>query len=453
MPENRQSVNNAVSISSSASIEEGIGKLKIEEGNRDDGSSSPYPDRPGEPDCIFYLRTGLCGYGSNCRFNHPPHASQVAEFKGELPQRVEQPDCGYYLKTGTCKYGSTCKYHHPRDRHGAGQISFNILGLPMRQEEKSCSYYLRTGLCKFGAACKFHHPEPASHGAVLPPNGPPAYGPASPFPPGLYYASGGPPTWSLLRVPSLPNPRAQGPQPYMPIVISPSQGIVPAQGWNTYLGNPVSSASILGSNLAYNPKAQVESGSSGQVPLYSASLPDLPERPDQPECRYFIQTGSCKYGSDCKYHHPRSKFAQMTVNTLGPLGLPLRPGQAVCSHYSTYGLCKFGATCKFDHPLAGYSYNYSLGLPHASMINPSLLPYPRSSQLVYSSESSPSKSSKNPSWIQKPETVRNKRYNPNSSAPEGSPERAASPNSVATSSELPQMHTIQAGDAMVLAAS
>lgn len=39
----------------------------------------------------------------------------------------------YFLKTGTCKYGSTCKYHHPRDRHGAGPILLNILGLPMRQ--------------------------------------------------------------------------------------------------------------------------------------------------------------------------------------------------------------------------------------------------------------------------------------------------------------------------------
>lgn len=39
--------------------------------------SNPYPDRPGEPDCIYYLRTGLCGYGSNCRFNHPKYGSQV----------------------------------------------------------------------------------------------------------------------------------------------------------------------------------------------------------------------------------------------------------------------------------------------------------------------------------------------------------------------------------------
>lgn len=39
--------------------------------------SNPYPDRPGERDCQFYLRTGLCGYGSSCRYNHPTHLPQV----------------------------------------------------------------------------------------------------------------------------------------------------------------------------------------------------------------------------------------------------------------------------------------------------------------------------------------------------------------------------------------
>ena len=32
----------------------------------------PYPERPGEPDCSYYMRTGSCGFGSNCKFNHSP---------------------------------------------------------------------------------------------------------------------------------------------------------------------------------------------------------------------------------------------------------------------------------------------------------------------------------------------------------------------------------------------
>jgi len=34
-----------------------------------------------------------------------------------LPQRPTEPECIYFLKHGRCKYGSTCKYHHPANVH------------------------------------------------------------------------------------------------------------------------------------------------------------------------------------------------------------------------------------------------------------------------------------------------------------------------------------------------
>lgn len=36
------------------------------------GGGEFYPERPGMPDCAYYMRTGTCGYGSKCRYNHPP---------------------------------------------------------------------------------------------------------------------------------------------------------------------------------------------------------------------------------------------------------------------------------------------------------------------------------------------------------------------------------------------
>ena len=96
--------------------------------------------------------------------------------------------------------------------------------------------------------------------------------------------------------------------------------------------SPISSTSILGSNLFYNSRNQSEPGSSGQVQLLSSLSQHLPERPDQPECRYFMSTGSCKYGSDCKYNHPKERIAQLATNTLGPLGLPLRP-VSFCTYF------------------------------------------------------------------------------------------------------------------------
>lgn len=154
----------------------------------------------------------------------------------------------YFLKTGACKYGPTCKYHHPKDRNGAEPVVFNALSLPMRQViawrllyfsfplsnvedlfefllqgEKPCPYYLRTGTCRFGVACKFHHPQPHNEHST-------AYGMSS-FPSGgLHYGAG---LTMMSTYGTLPRP--QLPQPYVPIMVSPSQGLLPPQGWATYM--------------------------------------------------------------------------------------------------------------------------------------------------------------------------------------------------------------------------
>lgn len=346
-------------------LEGALRRLRLDNQN---GGLFPYPDRPGEPDCVYYLRTGHCGYGNNCRFNHPAFVGQGGSNEEELPERVGKPDCVFYLKTGTCKYGSFCKYHHPPDKREAAQVVFNSLGLPMRQVEKSCPFYMRNGHCKYGAACKFHHPEPEP-------------------------TSG---SWPLANLsPGLP--LQQMLQNYAPVIL-PSQSIIPTNGWNTYVGclSPSSSYPSLGSDLGYYNNV-VESGSNS----LDSTVSYLPERPDKPECRNYLNTGSCKYGSGCKYHHSRERAPQSVTNTLGPLGLPMRPGQAICSYYSLYGLCKYGPTCKFDHPLAGYSY--SVNVPTLSTL---YRMNPTSSSMVYSSEASPDKiSSKSTSWSPKQEVV------------------------------------------------
>ncbi|GAV71983.1 zf-CCCH domain-containing protein [Cephalotus follicularis] len=437
MPENRQVQSNAVSIQSTDNIEEAIRRLKINDNYEGGGVSQPiaYPDRPGEPDCLFYLRTGLCGYGSSCRFNHPAYVSEGTRYREELPERVGQPDCGYFLKTGTCKYGSTCKYHHPKDRNGAGPVSFNILGLPMRQDEKPCPFYMRNGSCKFGVACKFNHPQPASPGTGLSITGP-AFGstgssnlPSS----GMPYV-GGISSWSFPRSTYISSPHLQGPQAYMPVVLSPSQGILPAQGWNTYMGNTGSSTGILGSNVVYNSRNPGESGTSGQGHLLSSSFPD---RPDQPECRYFMNTGTCKYGPDCKYHHPKERIAQETTSTVSLLVLPSRPGQPVCVNYSMYGICKYGPTCRYDHPFSGYMYNYGLSVPPLSVLDSPLMNYPRLLPNGHPSEMSPSISLKFPGRIRNSDAASNKYRISNTKNTDDLPEQAGSPPHSAETSSPP----------------
>ncbi|KAK9676561.1 hypothetical protein RND81_11G085300 [Saponaria officinalis] len=392
MPENRQNHNN-VALNN---IQEGILRMKIEK--KEEGEE--YPNRPGEPDCIYYLRTGRCGYATNCRFNHPPlPPPQTDEGESELPQRDGQPDCGHFLKTGTCKYGSMCKYHHPLDRRGAEDVPLNSLGLPLREQEKPCPFYLRTQKCKYGAACKFDHPQPTSVvETALPVSGAIAVGIGSSLPStGIPYVGGAAvPAWPWSRTSRVPGPPA-----YMPYIIPPLQGPVAAQNWNGYLGNMSSMAAsaVVGTDLVYNPMNSGE-----QADLSTMTVSNLPERPDQPECRYFMSTGGCKYGSNCKFHHPKGRIA----HSLGPHGLPLRPGEDICGHFSSYGICKYGSTCKFNHPIAGYISSYYYGMPSIPYLNQPFFATPRNLAVPNSTETSQSKSSKITDWIQKPETVEGK---------------------------------------------
>lgn len=47
---------------------------------REEGVDPPYPERIGELDCPYYMRTGLCGFGANCKFNHPPSRRLVRAY-------------------------------------------------------------------------------------------------------------------------------------------------------------------------------------------------------------------------------------------------------------------------------------------------------------------------------------------------------------------------------------
>ncbi|KAL4433623.1 hypothetical protein ABPG75_000064 [Micractinium tetrahymenae] len=83
----------------------------------------------------------------------PPARSQgtVALF----PQRPDQPVCDFFQKTGHCRFGSSCRFHHPPEF----AVALNRHGLPIRRGQPFCSFFERTGQCKFGPSCKFDHGE------------------------------------------------------------------------------------------------------------------------------------------------------------------------------------------------------------------------------------------------------------------------------------------------------
>lgn len=155
--------------------------------------SSLLPQRPGEPDCRDYLRTGRCKYGDSCKYHHPSNVMSGGGIKGPIdpneplfPIRPNEQPCPYYLKHGTCKFGQTCKFHHPihllkqGNSPPSSSVMLNVNGnestppqnnhpaqigeftplhfLPQRPGEQDCIYFLRNGRCKYGASCKYHHP-------------------------------------------------------------------------------------------------------------------------------------------------------------------------------------------------------------------------------------------------------------------------------------------------------
>lgn len=303
---------------------------------------TPFPQRPGEKDCIFYMRTRTCSFGANCKYDHPAWvpAGGIPDWKEvstttsttkaqSLPVREGEPDCSFYIKTGSCKFGSKCKFNHPENKSTAVTTSesangnskastnsdatgkavpsvvnngdlegeavkpatgFNAKGLPLRPGETDCLFYLKTGSCKFGSACRFNHPASVA----------------------------------IQQSQTTVAPVMGGfTAPYGSFSIFP--GALPDYGF-----------SLPGTDLG----------------LSSVAPPTIyPQRPGETTCSFYMKTGICKFATSCKFHHPIDRKEPSTKVTLA--GYPRREGEQACPFYMKTGTCKYALTCKFDHPPPG----------------------------------------------------------------------------------------------------
>ncbi len=69
-------------------------------------------------------------------------------------------------------------------------------------------------------------------------------------------------------------------------------------------------------------------------------------RPAAQVCKFYVETGHCRFGSNCHFDHPVEHTVPLTVDW----GLPWRPTQPPCDFYMRTAACKFGPSCKFHHP-------------------------------------------------------------------------------------------------------
>lgn len=65
-----------------------------------------------------------------------------------FPERPGQPECQFYMKTGDCKFGAVCKFHHPRERLiPAPDCLLSPMGLPLRPVSLFVCFFFRVKLC------------------------------------------------------------------------------------------------------------------------------------------------------------------------------------------------------------------------------------------------------------------------------------------------------------------
>lgn len=388
-----------------------------------------YPQRPDEPDCAYYLKTGSCRFGSSCKFNHPARrernkvkakkpseANQVVKEEQKEPLQTEnkiekkekeasserlgqtefeiggspskkadqteckaakekgkdaiserggQMECKYYSMPGGCKFGKDCKYVHRRGKVENNSVELNFLGLPIRPGERECPYYMRTGSCKFATNCKYHHPDPTAVGGQDPRSGH-----QNSEPPQLHgLAAQLSVTWPVQTMPNEPISFLDASPSYGPGMILPPQVLHSNPEWNGYQA-PVNP--LLPPNVhAWSSSAATinHKTNKGDIPIcQQVPVDEYPERPGQPECQYFIKHGVCKFKMACKFHHPKTHLQTVSSGVLSPVGLPLKPDQPVCTYYSRFGVCKYGPSCKFNHPI-GHSSPASAGVVVSGQIS------------------------------------------------------------------------------------
>ena len=79
-------------------------------GDGGEGDGARLPERPGEADCIYYLRTGACGFGDRCRYNHPrDRGGTEVRLQSRSPPLPPLPLRALLLiRLGTVRYAPLC---------------------------------------------------------------------------------------------------------------------------------------------------------------------------------------------------------------------------------------------------------------------------------------------------------------------------------------------------------
>ena len=94
-------------------------------------------------------------------------------------------------------------------------------------------------------------------------------------------------------------------------------------------------------------------------------MPQFPIRPGQPNCNFYMRTGSCAFGPTCKFNHPLPQVKEVGGRFLTATG-PALPSLLLISHASK-NMGSFTTTCRRLTLLLEIAFGAkktSSGLPH-----------------------------------------------------------------------------------------
>lgn len=102
---------------------------------------SPGAPQP-QPASVYGVNSSFAGAGAGAGGHFrplPPPSPGPSQTERVFPERPGQPECQYYMKTGDCKFGASCKYHHPPDWVlSQANCMLSPIGLPLRPVKASC---------------------------------------------------------------------------------------------------------------------------------------------------------------------------------------------------------------------------------------------------------------------------------------------------------------------------
>ncbi|AQK96642.1 Zinc finger CCCH domain-containing protein 37 [Zea mays] len=306
-------------------------------------------------------------YSSNTMAKRPRLESSLPIY----PQRPGQKDCAFYMSTGTCKYGETCKFDHPQRVPEGGVPNWKELCLlscnaltdslsgflklllqapnvedsyPERPGEPDCPYLLNNR-CKFKSKCKFNHPKDMVNALGTGTN-----------------------NESLIADSAVLPVR-----PSEPICVFYAKTGKCKFGAICKFNHPkdIKTSPLIAKETIYTATTDA-----ADAPTEACNAKGLPIRQGEVDCSFYMKTGSCKYGSICRFNHPDRPgpaadiafmvpLVQATLPSSAPIVpavveplpmiYPQRPGETVCDFYMKTGSCKYSQKCKFHHPISRFA--------------------------------------------------------------------------------------------------